>query len=206
MTVHAAPMPGVAIVAEADGIARIAANDTAALIWLRDRPAPFRDWIEGLDPAQLPRARMLVRPEGARAAVTAACDAALTPDGPERRWLIDDIAECARVFGATMGTAWLRLRLDVIATDACRRFHADRVTARLVCTYRGTGTQYGLADGDEPQHVATVPAGSPFVMRGTLWPPLPDRGLRHRSPSIQGSGETRLLLVLDPVTDPEAEG
>ncbi|HMB12384.1 MAG TPA: DUF1826 domain-containing protein, partial [Roseovarius sp.] len=31
----------------------------------------------------------------------------------------------------------------------------------------------------------------------------PPSGLLHRSPPIEGSGETRLLLVLDPVDDPE---
>jgi len=30
-------------------------------------------------------------------------------------------------------------------------------------------------------------------------------GLLHRSPPIEGTGETRLVLVLDPVIDPEEE-
>jgi len=40
-------------------------------------------------------------------------------------------------------------------------------------------------------------------MRGTLWPAKPATGLLHRSPPIEGSGETRLLLVLDPIYDPD---
>ena len=76
----------------------------------------------------------------------------------------------------------------------------DAVTSRLICTYRGTGTQYGIAsDGEDPQRVFTAPTCMPIVLRGTLWPEDPPSGLRHRSPPIAGTGETRLLLVLDPV-------
>ncbi|EEE38158.1 hypothetical protein RKLH11_1999 [Rhodobacteraceae bacterium KLH11] len=105
-----------------------------------------------------------------------------------------------------MSATFLRLRLDVVTTNACRRFHIDAITARLVCTYRGTGTQYGVStDGADPQRVFTVQTGSPILLRGTLWPAEPPSGLLHRSPPIEGTGETRLVLVLDPVTDPEDE-
>ncbi len=100
----------------------------------------------------------------------------------------------------------LRLRLDVVTTNACRKFHIDAITARLVCTYRGTGTQYGIStDGAEPRRVFTVPTGAPILLRGTLWRDRTASGLLHRSPPIEGTGETRLVLVLDPVTDPEEE-
>lgn len=94
------------------------------------------------------------------------------------------------------------LRLDVVTRNACRRFHIDAVTARLVCTYRGTGTRYGVSTGGgEPRRVFTVPTGSPIVLRGMRWPETPLSGLLHRSPPIEGTGETR--LVLDPLDDPE---
>jgi len=49
------------------------------------------------------------------------------------------------------------------------------------------------------------PTGAPILLRGTLWPEHPRSGLLHRSPPIEGTGETRLVLVLDPVDDPEEE-
>ncbi|MEM7671620.1 MAG: DUF1826 domain-containing protein, partial [Pseudomonadota bacterium] len=80
------------------------------------------------------------------------------------------------------------------------------VTARLVCTYRGTGTQYGISpDGRDPQRVFTVPTGAPICLRGTEWPDDQTSGLLHRSPPIEGTGETRLVLVLDPIVDPGEE-
>jgi hypothetical protein len=132
------------------------------------------------------------------------CETNHTPDGPERRRLIDDVSALADFFANMMGSDWLRLRIDPVDTNACRRFHIDAVTARLVCTYRGLGTQFATAnDGALPEQIHTVPTCSPIVLRGTLWPENPSAHLRHRSPPIEGTGETRLLLVLDPVTSPE---
>jgi len=105
-----------------------------------------------------------------------------------------------------MSAPYLRLRLDVVRTNACRKFHIDAVTARLICTYRGTGTQYGIStDGADPKRVFTVPTGAPIILRGTLWPADLPSGLLHRSPPIVDTGETRLLLVIDPVFDPEKD-
>lgn len=51
----------------------------------------------------------------------------------------------------------------------------------------------------------TVPTGSPIILRGTRWPETPVSRLLHRSPPIVGTGETRLVLVLDPVEGPAKE-
>lgn len=40
-------------------------------------------------------------------------------------------------------------------------------------------------------------------MRGTLWSARSGPGIVYRSPPIEGSGETSLLLVLDPGDDPD---
>ena len=178
----------------------------AAALWQR-RPDPeFEAWIDGLPPDQLPEARLILRPHDVQTAVTTLCDKAGTPRGPERVRLIEDIAAQTTIFAGLMDAAFLRLRLDVIAHDACRKFHIDAITARLICTYRGTGTQYGIStEGAEPRRVFTVPTGAPIVLRGTLWPTRPASGLLHRSPPIEGTGETRLVLVLDPVEAAETQ-
>ena len=181
--------------------------DCAAAIWRRDPAPSFRSWIDGLHPDVLPSARVTLRPKDAREVVTQICEACGTPGGPERRMLVDDTAAVAEIFGKLMGARFLKLRFDVIATNACRRFHIDTVTARLVCTYRGTGTQYAFPiTEDDPSEVFTVETGSPILLRGKLWPERPNSGLRHRSPPIEGTGETRLILVLDPIIDPEDIG
>lgn len=197
---------GVGLADTPDGLSAIHQPGCAAAIWRRSPLPTFQSWIEGLAPEQLPRARVILRPDAVRSTVTELCASSGLPECAERTRLVDDIAALADIFSGLMKAKWLRLRLDVVTTNACRRFHVDAVTARLVCTYRGTGTQYGIStDGAEPKRVFTVQPGAPILLRGTLWPEQPKTGLLHRSPPIEGTGETRLLLVLDPVDDPEDE-
>jgi hypothetical protein len=97
--------------------------------------------------------------------------------------------------------------LDAIAGDACRRWHRDCVPLRLICTYRGPGTQWvapalgdavmARPDDDAPQAIA-FDTGDGALFKGCGWPGQPhDGGVVHRSPRIAGTGITRLVLVLD---------
>lgn len=195
---------GVGVADTPEGLSAIHRPGCAAAIWRRNPLPEFQSWIDALEPAQLPSARVVLRPEDVRRAVVQVCEASGTPDCRERLRLVDDTAALAGLFAGLMRASYLRLRFDVVTTNACAKFHIDAVTARLVCTYRGTGTQYGIStDGAEPRRVFTVPAGAPILLRGKLWPEQPKSGLLHRSPPIEGTGETRLVLVLDPVEDPD---
>ncbi|MFD0857834.1 DUF1826 domain-containing protein [Roseovarius aquimarinus] len=195
---------GVTVAQGRGGLEAIGAESCAAAIWQRDLPPGFADWIGALAPKELPSGRVILRPGDAAAVLTELSDAVGLPDGPERAFLLTDIAALCETFAGIMKARWIRLRLQPVSTNSCRKFHRDAVTARLVCTYRGTGTQYGTAlGGGDPQRVFTVPTGAPIMLRGTLWQEMPHSGLLHRSPPIEGSGETRLLCVIDPVDDPE---
>lgn len=193
---------GVGVADTLEGLAKIEMPGCAATIWRRQPGPEFQAWIDALDPSQLPTARLVLRPEAIPSAVRHLYAIAGMEDTAERSWLENDIADLAAQFAKMMRASYLRLRLDAINTNACRKFHIDAIYARLICTYRGTGTQYGIStDGADPKRVFTVPTGAPMVMRGTLWPQDPPAGLVHRSPPIAGTGETRLVLVLDPVFD-----
>lgn len=197
---------GVSVTDAPEGLSAIGRPDCAAAIWRRDPSPGFLSWIDGLAPQQLPSARVILKPSEVRDVVRQICEASGTPDCAERTQLIDDAAALADRFAALVRGPYLRLRFDIITTNACRKFHIDAVTARLICTYRGTGTQYGCsAGGAEPSRYFTVPTGAPIILRGTLWPERPKSGLLHRSPPIDGTDETRLIFVLDPVLDPEEE-
>lgn len=176
----------------------------AATIWNRDVPADVTTWLAGLDPDLLPDGRVILRVQALREAVAHLCDIAQMPEVPQRAWLIDDIDMLAQRFAGVMKAPYLRLRLQAVTTNACRKFHLDAITGRLVCTYSGTGTQYGTSlGGNDPDQIFTTPTGAPILLRGSLWPSKPASGLLHRSPPIEGTGETRLVLVLDPIIDPE---
>ncbi|MEM6934383.1 MAG: DUF1826 domain-containing protein [Pseudomonadota bacterium] len=176
----------------------------AAAIWRRQPEPIFQKWIDTLDPSLLPQGRIVLRPDAVRSAVTALCDVAETPEGEERDQLVGDISALAEIFAGLMKAPYLRLRLQAVTTNACRKFHIDAIAARLVCTYRGQGTQYGIStDGQDPARVFSVATGAPILLRGTRWPDKPASGLLHRSPPIEGTGETCLVLVLDAVDSPE---
>ena len=195
---------GVGIADEPQALRAFLQPGCAAAIWRRQTPPDVQEWIDSLSPNNLPRGRVILRPQAVAATVGHLCELSRLPVSAERDWLQDDITLLAETFSELMQARFLRLRLDVVNTNACRKFHIDAITARLVCTYRGTGTQYGIStDGDDPKRVFSVQTGAPILLRGTLWPEQPPTGLLHRSPPIEGTGETRLLLVLDPVNGPE---
>ncbi|MEM6743626.1 MAG: DUF1826 domain-containing protein [Pseudomonadota bacterium] len=193
---------GVDVVDGPEGFEAIRRPDCAAVLWPRRAPEGVSAWIEALPPRRLPSGRVHVPADRAGQAAAGLADAAGMPDGPGRDWLVADVQRLASAFAAAMGAGRLRLRFDAVSGDACRKFHVDSLTARLICTYRGSGTQFGtspnLATRAEPPVVFAAPLAAPLLLRGTRWPETPASGLLHRSPPIEGTGETRLLLVLDP--------
>ena len=189
-----------------DGLRQVRRPACAAAIWQRELGRSFRDWIDGHAPSALPSARFVVDAHDVEAAIDRTIAASGLTPGAHRDWLRDDACALATTFRRLMDTPFLRVRFDVIASNACAKFHIDAVTARLICTYRGHGTEYGFAPTgpkqSAPDKIMRLPAGAPMVLRGTLWLTTPPASFVHRSPPIEGTGETRLLLVLDPITDP----
>lgn len=211
MNMHPTPLGafcrGVSTFDTPEKLSAIHDTDCAAVVWRRAPMASFQSWIDALPPEHLPRARVTLHRDRVRLALSDIARAYETPDCTEREVLLDDIAAMAALFADVMDVHYLRLRLDAVTTNACRKFHVDALRARLVCTYRGRGTEYGLSESDaDPAQIFSVPTASPIVMRGTLWPPQPNSALRHRSPPIEGTGATRLVLVLDPIFDADAPG
>jgi len=114
----------------------------AAAIWTRRCDAGFEDWIDRLPDDSLPEFRTVVPVHLAEAAAIAACDQAKIPAGPELDMLTGDIAALALILAKALNTRRVRIRLDVASDVMCPKFHMDNVQARLLCTYRGAGTEY----------------------------------------------------------------
>jgi hypothetical protein len=117
--------------------------------------------------------------------------------------LVEDIAMLARHFCEVMRLDRFEVRIEVVTTDSCRKFHADYVSARLITTYVGPGTEWIDAEdarhvgkGLLPRQINRLSKGDVGIFKGklaTLTPAI------HRSPPIAETGEQRLLLVLNPV-------
>ena len=116
--------------------------------------------------------------------------------------MIDDIGELATLFSGLASARRIELRLEVVTTDSCRKFHADYVTARLITTYAGRGTQWldhsdaaRAGKGIEPRNIRALQTGDVGIFKGKM---ATDEPAIHRSPPISGTGEKRLLLEINP--------
>ncbi len=175
--------------------------------WQRGADPAWAGWLAALPADALPVGRLEVAPDDTVRSLHAQFDAEGIPAGMPRDAWVADIASLVTRFAALAQTRTVRLRLDAITGDACRRWHRDCVALRLICTYRGPGTQWvppGLGaavlarpDDDAPEAMA-FNTGDVALFKGCGWDgQAHDGGIVHRSPRIAGRGLTRLVLVLD---------
>lgn len=124
--------------------------------------------------------------------------------GPRRQWhagLIADVARLATLFAKTMRLDRLEVRLERITGNACWRFHADDVAVRLITTFVGQGTQWLDQEAAASLAVGATPiphqlgTGAVGLFKGRVLAPVTP--IVHRSPPIDGTGDERLLLVID---------
>ena len=188
----------VTFVDEIGGLVHCFDGNTAGVIWRRRMQRGMQSWLDTLPVDQLPTGRIVLPVSQVRSAVTELMNISEMPDCAERKLLLDDICLLAHEFDELFAPAYLRLRFDVVTTNKCPKFHIDHVAARLLCTYRGVGTEYSFLDDQKrPAEIFTTPNCAAIVLRGAKWPTDRANNLVHRSPEINDVNETRLLLVID---------
>jgi len=151
------------------------------------------------------------RASGDLATIEAAFATAIQPHGCDL--LLRDVQELLRVFEQLTGAKSFRLLLATVKTNMCRRFHTDINDLRMLCTYSGQGTLWlteenvnrealdsrrGYApialDENEIRQAAT---GAVLILKGAIYPKDGTKAVVHRSPTIEKTGERRLLLRID---------
>ena len=132
------------------------------------------------------------------------CPAGLPPTPA----LLADIAQLAELYRDLLGCPALGLRLEVLDRAMCPRFHVDAVGLRLLCTYRGPGTQWArrdvLAHRNDPDAQQVLGCAEPFdalILKGSAWPGNETAGAVHRSPAPSDDPLPRILLSIDAVWD-----
>lgn len=124
-----------------------------------------------------------------------------------RENFIDDIVLVSDMFSCLFDLKSVGLRLAVLNTAMCPKFHVDRVPARLISTYAGKGTQWHsheqverFDNGTLQPRPNTTPnslnTGDVALLKGEAWIGNEGRGLVHRSPSASDCTR-RLVLTLD---------
>lgn len=183
---------------ELDGLRGIWSPEVALAICNRQLDSRLLQWLADLAPENLPKGRMSLTLDTVEAAVIGLFDDALTAQSPHVKTLAKDVLAQAEAFVHIMDVDRFTMRFDVVTNNACRKFHQDNVAARLLCAYRGRGTQYGVCDtAPEPDVIEDMQTGAVGLFKGRLWPAYERSSIYHRSPQIEGTGETRLLLVID---------
>ena len=191
-----------AFVDEKEGLARLFDDNTAGVIWHRCMQERMQSWLDTLPVDQLPTGRIVLPVLKVRSAVTELMNISKMSDCAERQLLLDDICLLAHKSSELFASTYLRLRFDVLTDNKCAKFHIDHVAARLLCTYRGVGTEYSFLDDQKrPAEIFHTPNCGAIVLRGTEWPTDCPNNLVHRSPEINDGNETRLLLIIDAVDD-----
>ncbi|WP_206244488.1 DUF1826 domain-containing protein [Novosphingobium terrae] len=187
------PTACVSVSARIEVLEDILGQGVELAIWQRERPADLA-WLDHHDWDQIDDIDAIVLLDDLHGEVIDLMRESFYPTGEQGSALASEIISLAAYFADLMGSTSLRLRLEVVETDACRKFHTDHVAARLLSTFSGQGTQwiYASAQADIQQ----MAPGDVGIFKGRLWEENPT--VLHRSPPIAAAGETRLLLALDP--------
>ncbi|MEM8497458.1 MAG: DUF1826 domain-containing protein [Pseudomonadota bacterium] len=187
-------------------------EDVNIAVWQRTLSPSFRRTIsEFLTINPIVRFSEVVTPEGAPMVLKESLGQHSPPE------LIEDIAELVDMFCCLFELKRVGLRLAVLDSAMCPRFHVDRVPGRLVTTYQGVATEWlphekvrrdklgsgsnGKADNrsglfQSETDIQQLGCGDVAILKGELWEENENAGLVHRSPTPV-VGENRLLLTLD---------
>ena len=192
-------------VSSAETFQSLSSLESDAVLWQRALPDAVQDWLDALPIDELPTGRYLLQPSEVAACLEQCFEAQGLSAHPAQSWLCNDAQRLADIVANLHGASTLRLRLEAVHDNACRKFHIDHVVARLICTYRGPGTQLS-ATGQEADAIETIGTGAPILLKGKLWPQSTGIELQHRSPPIEETGLSRLVLVLEPVRNDDEFG
>ncbi|MFL1523571.1 DUF1826 domain-containing protein [Pseudomonas sp. O230] len=122
---------------------------------------------------------------------------------------IADVSWLVSAFACLLGAQRIGVRLRVLDSAMCPRFHVDHVPVRLISTYAGIGSEW-LKEGAMDRRQLSKPEAEPMddsliqhidsgyvaLLKGEKWHGNEGFGLIHRSPQL-ATGERRLILTLD---------
>lgn len=183
----------VAVVGALEDLRAVLDPHVALALWDRELPPAFLGLVDRIDLSGVDDVDVMMEVSSSPSALAASLLAGGYPE-EAAVLLATDMLQMARQLACLAEATRVRIRLEVVETDACRKFHADYVTLRLLTTYRGAATQWIRTA--LPGVVEQVSRGAVAVLKGRLM--LAEPTILHRSPPIAGTGERRLLVTLDP--------
>lgn len=186
-------------------------SDVVAAYWPRRIDADIGSYLaEACRGSLRAGARWMLRTD-------ARLDFAGLPEGQGRQAVHAELAFLCELYSDLTGCRELGVRIEVLERAMCPCFHTDRVGLRLLCTYRGGGTECLLTESAEatalhvdrshrpaagyPQtadtRIVRLPSEAVVLLKGDAWPGNEGRGAVHRSPGLKDPGRFRILLAID---------
>lgn len=193
------------------GLTRIFDPEIQLAQWQRPAEALIADWLTANAGNLGSGLRQVITPGELP-------DLSRLPAGAGRDALAADIALQAELLAELLDATTIGYRLEVVGKAMCPRLHVDRVGIRMLCTYRGPGTEWledasvdrrflGAASGGQPDEtsglllpgnqIETIPPFSIALLKGSLWQGNGGRGIVHRSPAMAADEMPRVLLAMD---------
>jgi len=185
-------------------------RDTNLVVLPRQPPAWIGDALDALADVDLPKIEL----DGPVCAVGARADLAMAVQLPATigSWLGADVRVLLAGWAQVTGEVSCHLCLEAVGSDACRKFHTDMVRIRLLCTYRGPGSEWVPDDHVRRAHlgphgenedivpdataIRRVPRFAAALLKGDAYDPHTP-GIVHRSPPLIDGAAARLLLRID---------
>jgi hypothetical protein len=137
----------------------------------------------------------------------------LLPDSQYKHAFLEDVHLLSDMMCCIFDCKSVGLRLTTLDHAMCPKFHTDKISGRLICTYMGKGTQWlPNADDDlvslnqskmpsqeaDELTILSAKQGDVLLLKGDAWPKNDGKGAIHRSPPSSLS-QRRVLLTLDPL-------
>ena len=199
---------GIHTVQSQDRLNAISYSETELVIWQRSLPDQLQTWLGQLNTHQLPHARVLVKASDIRKAMEFKLKHHDEGVKHITDLLVDDIEGLTLAFAEITGDRMVDVRLERVSDNACWKFHRDFVKTRLLTTYRGPSTEWVLPKYGEKAMQQQLRFKGPIeslaphdvaIFKGNN--NASETGIVHRSPPIEGTCYTRLLLCLNQKSD-----
>lgn len=187
-------------------------NDCSLLLWKRTAIPDIDRELEPLSDDAFPDVRTHLHADRiASSLATLITTQGYDTEAAFPNWLAD-MTKLAEAFCRQAQGRRVTARLETLAHTGCPRFHVDHSYLRLVCTYRGAGTEW--LDDDQVDRVAQrsgapneaivlsgkenrMPTFAVGLLKGSRYPGAADGGLVHRSPTPAPGEPVRVLFCLD---------
>jgi hypothetical protein len=176
----------------------------ALALWHRPLPPGLEKWLLSLLPDQLPQGRVIAVRGMFERALDQILRVSATPRSKEAFHFVSDVVKISTLFADIAETNLVDIGLNMVVHDSCWKFHRDHVRYRALTTYFGPSTEYvSQEDANRavteqksyggvihhiPRHAVTIFKGAKDAL---------GKGVVHRSPPINTTGQKRLVLTLN---------